>query len=61
MKPYYQDDFCTYQAGTAEIFPQLEPVDLVTDPPYGVNGAKGLNAFKKSVPMDQSFPDTPEY
>ena len=62
-KPYYQDKYCTIYCGDArDIVPLLAPVELtITDPPYGVNGAKGLNAFKEKCTYGSSFPDTPEY
>ena len=63
IKPYYEEPGITiYHGDCREILPQLEPVDLVlTDPPYGVNGAKGSNAFKKKCTYETNFPDTPEY
>jgi len=42
MTPYYQDEWVTiYHGDCREILPELPKVDLVlTDPPYGLEGAK---------------------
>ena len=57
MKPYYQDEWVTiYHGDCREILPQLPKVDLVlTDPPYGKQWARGINAFGDNPSLSEDY------
>lgn len=61
MDPYYQDDYCTiYHADCREVLESIGAVDrVVTDPPYGILGAKGSNKARCKSAYE-GFEDTPE-
>lgn len=53
MKPYYEDSHVTiYHGDCRDVLPIIytldSPVTVVTDPPYGIDGAKGLGGKRKS-------------
>jgi DNA modification methylase len=66
MRPYYERGGITiYNADCRDVLPALREVDVVlTDPPYGIEGASGLRTKdKRRAKGDYSanFDDTPDY
>lgn len=66
MKPYYTDGHATiYHGDCREVLPTLlesSRVDVVlTDPPYGIDGAKGLGGVRAKGAYASDFDDSPEY
>lgn len=61
--PFYEDSRCTiYHADAREIIPALERVDLVlADPPYGIEGAKGLGGERGRGDYTSDFTDDRAY
>lgn len=65
MKPYYEDEkagITIFHADCREVLPHLTTVDVVlTDPPYGIAGGKGLGALRGKGDYSSVFSDSPEY
>ena len=65
MTPYYQRNNITiYHCDSREILPSMSNVDLLlTDPPYGIDGARGVGNRKRGKAKYQhtTWDDTPEY
>jgi DNA modification methylase len=64
MTPYYeQDGIIIYNADCRDVLPLVDVADslVLTDPPYGINGAKGLGGQRARGDYAGGFDDTSEY
>jgi site-specific DNA-methyltransferase (adenine-specific) len=63
VKPYYDEDGITiYHGDCRDVLPHVSHVDLVlTDPPYGIDGARGLGGKRMKGDYSGGFEDTAVY
>lgn len=63
MKPYYEHGGVTiYHGDCRDVVPRIGTVDVVlTDPPYGIDGAVGVGGRRLKGAYTSSFDDTPDY
>lgn len=62
MKPYYEQDGITiYHGDCRDILPTLDEIDVVlTDPPYGIDGGRGMGAIRERGKYAGGFVDDTE-
>lgn len=62
MRPYYEHAGVTIYCGDCrDVLPFVSADVVLTDPPYGINGAKGLGGERRKGDYISAFHDTPDY
>jgi DNA modification methylase len=62
MTPYYTDSHVTiYHGDCRDVLPSVCADVVLTDPPYGIEGAKGLGGKRQRGAYVSEFDDAPDY